>query len=50
MTTMKIMSSNNSENNVTVSQSDRDQEQLTLLIKKSSGEIVSFKRCTGATI
>lgn len=50
MTTMKIMSNNNSENNVTVSRSDKDQEQLTLLIIKSSGEVVSLKRCTSAAI
>lgn len=37
MTTMKIMSNNNSENNVMVSQSDKDQEDLTFLIIKSSG-------------
>lgn len=49
MTTMKIMSNNNSENNVTVSQSDKDQEQLTLLIIKS-GEVVSLKRCTSAVL
>lgn len=35
---MKIMSNNNSENNVMVSQSDKDQEELTFLIIKSSGE------------
>lgn len=43
MTTMKIMSNNNSENNVMVSQSDKDQEDLTVLIIKLSGEGLSSK-------
>lgn len=38
------------ENNVTVSQSDKDQEQLTLLIIKSSGEVASLNTFTGAAI
>lgn len=37
MTTMEIKSNNNSENNVTVSQSDKDQGDLTFLIIKSRG-------------
>lgn len=43
MTTMKIVSNNNSQNNVTASPSDKDQEDLTFLIIKSSGEGLSLK-------
>lgn len=43
MTAMKIMSNNGSKNNVAVSQSDKQREQLMLRIIKSSGKVVSLK-------
>lgn len=45
---MKIMSNNNSENNVMVSQGDKDQEDLTFLIIEPSGEGLSSN--TGAVL